>query len=433
VDTVTDTIETTQTLADDNEALISELFAKANTTLAQAKSLDEANRTSAISEAVAAAMRELNETRMRERGQEPVTGPAQARLLQAVEARLGRLGAFAPLLADQAIEDVACNGADNVWITRAGHRPLQGAPVASSDGALIDLVRSLASAAGRRFDHASPELSMELPDGSRLHAIMDVADRPSVSIRRHRKVAAELADLHAGGMFSAEIADFLRAVVAAKCNTIVAGPFASGKTTMLSAMAGLIPPWERIVTIEDARELGLHKDERHGNVVSLQTRDANIEGQGAIGAADLFRASLRMNPDRVIVGEVRGAEASVMLEAMSNGKDGSLSTIHTSSSAGVVAKLKSYARKAGDDPETTAERIAIALDFIIQLRHTPQHGRFVASIREVRGADGAMVATNELWTPVPGGAHWAGSISDERAERLLEAGWTRPLPGRWTP
>jgi Flp pilus assembly CpaF family ATPase len=234
-------------------------------------------------------------------------------------------------------------------------------------------------------------------------------------------------------MFSAEIADFLHAVVAAKCNTIVAGPFASGKTTLLSAMAGLIPPWERIVTIEDARELGLHKDARHGNVVSLQTRDANIEGQGAIGAADLFRASLRMNPDRVIVGEVRGAEASVMLEAMSNGKDGSLSTIHTSSSAGVVAKLKSYARKAGDDPETTAERISIALDFIIQLRHTPEHGRYVASIREVRGADGAMVATNELWTPAPGGAVIGSPISEERAERLIEAGWTRPRPGRWTP
>lgn len=430
---MTDTVEATAAQAGETEALVGELFAKANTRLAASNRLDATNRDAAISEATAAAMRELNETRMRERGQAPVTGPAQARLRQTVEARLGRLGTLAPLLADETIEDIVCNGADNVWITRAGHRPAQAEPVADSDEALIGLVRSLASAAGRRFDHAAPELSMELPGGSRLHAIMDVADRPAVSIRRHRIVSADLADIASGGMVSAEIADFLRAVVTARCNAIIAGPFASGKTTLLSAMAGLVPDWERIVTIEDARELGLHKDARHGNVVSLQTRDANIEGQGAVTAVDLFRASLRMTPDRVIVGEVRGAEASVMLEAMSNGKDGSLSTIHTSSSAGVVAKLKSYARAAGDDPETTAERIAIALDFIVQLRHTPQHGRHVASVREVRGADGAMVATNELWTPAPGGANWAGSISDERAERLTEAGWTRPNPGRWTP
>ncbi|MCC3762621.1 Flp pilus assembly complex ATPase component TadA [Glycomyces sp. TRM65418] len=429
---MTDLIDAAAEQAGGNEALVAELFAKANTRLAQSTQLDEASRAGAITGAVAAAMRELNETRMRERGQAPITGAAQGRLRQSVEARLGRLGALAPLLADRTIEDVVANGCDNVWITRAGSRPVQGAPIAATDEALVALVRSLASAAGRRFDHAAPELSLELPDGSRLHAIMDVADRPSVSIRRHRIISADLEDLAANGMVSGEIADFLRAIVLARCNAIVAGPFASGKTTLLSAMAGLVPPWERIVTIEDARELGLHRDDRHGNVVSLQTRDANIEGQGAVTAADLFRASLRMTPDRVIVGEVRGAEASVMLEAMSNGKDGSLSTIHTSSSAGVVAKLKSYARAAGDDPETTAERIAIALDFIVQLRHTPQHGRHIASIREVRGADGAMVATNELWTPVPGGAHWAGSISDERAERLIEAGWTRPRAGRWT-
>jgi len=429
---VTDTIEDAALDSGESGALVAELFALANTRLAQTEDLDETRRTEAIGAAVAAAMREMNEARMRQRGQHPITGAAQARLRQSVEARLGRLGALATHLADETIEDLVANGCDSVWITRAGARPVPAAPIAASDDALVALVRSLASAAGRRFDHAAPELSLELPDGSRLHAIMDVADRPSVSVRRHRIARADLAELAANGMVSAEISDFLEAVVLARCNAIVAGPFASGKTTLLSAMAGLVPGWERIVTIEDARELGLHKDDRHGNVVSLQTRDANIEGQGQVSAADLFRASLRMTPDRVIVGEVRGAEASVMLEAMSNGKDGSLSTIHTSSSAGVVAKLKSYARAAGDDPETTAERIAIALDFIIQLRHTPRHGRFVASIREIRTADGAMVATNELWTPVPGGAEIGAPISDERAARLIEAGWTRPRPGRRT-
>ncbi|MEU6858535.1 ATPase, T2SS/T4P/T4SS family [Glycomyces sp. NPDC046736] len=429
---MTGTIEGEILDSGESTTLVAELFALANIHLAQTKDLDEVRRAEAIGAAVAAAMREMNEARMRTRDKHPITGTAQARLRKEVEARLGRLGALATHLADDTIEDLVANGSDNVWITRAGTRPDRAAPIAASDEALIALVRSLASAAGRRFDHASPELSLELPDGSRLHAIMDVADRPAVSIRRHRIASADLTDLAANGMVSAEIADFLNAIVLARCNAIVAGPFASGKTTLLSALAGLVPVWERIVTIEDARELGLHKDDRHGNVVSLQTRDANIEGQGAVTAADLFRASLRMTPDRVIVGEVRGAEASVMLEAMSNGKDGSLSTIHTSSSAGVVAKLKSYARAAGDDPETTAERIAIALDFIIQLRHTPKHGRYVASIREIRAADGTMVATNELWTPVPGGAQLGAPISDERAERLVEAGWIRPRPGRRT-
>ncbi|GAB4001753.1 ATPase, T2SS/T4P/T4SS family [Glycomyces albus] len=364
-----------------------------------------------------------------------------AHLRSVVVARLKGLGGLALLLADETIEDINCNGCDNVWVTRAGGTREQVEAVADSDEALIAAVQALAAGAGladteRRFDRASPALDLQLPDGSRLHAIRDVADRPSVSIRRHRLVEASLDQLQSGGMFAPEIGDLLTAAVAAGFNMTVSGPFASGKTTMLSALVGLCPFSERIVTIEDARELGLHEDSRHGNVVSLEVRPPNIEGEGGVSAWDLFHEALRMRPERICVGEVRGPEAAVMLDAMSTGTDGSLSTIHTSTSEGVFRKLKTHARKppAGLDPETTADLIVGSLDLVIQLAMAGER-RFVTSIREVRGADGAMVLSNELYAPTGPGrrAQRDAPISAERAERLAEHGWRPPggAVGRW--
>ena len=213
---------------------------------------------------------------------------------------------------------------------------------------------------------------------------------------------------------------------------IVSGPFRSGKTTLLGALAGLLPPEERLITIEDARELGLHRDSRHDQVVSFETREANIEGAGEISASRLFREALRMSPDRIIVGEVRGGEVRVMLEAMSTGTDGSLCTMHTSSSQGVFSKIKSFARDGGLDPEAAAEKIAEGLDFVVQIRHTKARGRYIASIREVRGADGIQVASNELWEPTSEGrALFRTMPSAERAERLAEHGWTQPDLAGW--
>jgi pilus assembly protein CpaF len=176
----------------------------------------------------------------------------------------------------------------------------------------------------------------------------------------------------------------------------------------------------------------LHRDSRHTQVVSFETREPNIEGAGEITASRLFREALRMSPDRIIVGEVRGGEVRVMLEAMSTGTDGSLCTMHTSSSVGVFSKIKSFARDGGLDPDAAAEKIAEGLDFVVQIRHTKARGRYVASIREVRGTDGVQVASNELWEPTSeGGVVFRTMPSQERAERLVEHGWQRPELAGW--
>jgi pilus assembly protein CpaF len=358
----------------------------------------------------------------------------QERLRERVVARLTGLGTLAVLLADDSIEDIICNGADVVWVTRADGSKEQVGPVASSDAELVAAVQMLAAGSGlsdteRRFDRAAPALDLQLPDGSRLHAIRDVAHRPSVSIRRHRLVEASLDQLQAAGMFSKDIGELLRAAVAAKLNVIIAGPMGAGKTTLLSALAGLLPYDERIVTIEDAYELGLHVDSRHGNVVAMQVRRANIEGAGEISAWDLFHEALRMRPDRVIVGEVRGPEVAVMLDAMSTGTDGSMSTIHTSSSEGVFRKIKTHARKAPAnlDPEATADLIGGSLDLVVQIAIKGGR-RWVSSIREVVGSDGAMVSSNELYAPTGPDreATFATPVSGARAEGLAEHGWRPP-------
>ena len=416
-----------------------QVFAAARRVLERGPIPDGGERTEAFEQAVDEAIHQANRTLLAA-GRTPIAAGDQARLRQSTAARLAGLGGLAVLLADASIEDIVCNGCDNVWIQRSDGTREQAAPVADSDAELIAAVQVLAAGAGlsdteRRFDRAAPALNLQLPDGSRLHAIRDVAHRPSVSIRRHRLAEAELGQLERGGMFSPEIAALLRAAVAADCNMIVAGPMGSGKTTLLRALAGLLPPDERIVTIEDNYELGLHTDARHGNVVALQVREPNIEGAGGISAGELFRESLRMRPDRVIVGEARGPEVAVMLDAMSNGADGSLSTIHTSSSAGVFTKMKTYARKppAGYEPEVTAELIGGSLDLVIQLTQVRER-RWVSSIREVCGSEGAMVVSNELYTPTgpEKTAQQATPLSAARAERLAEHGWRPPtMQGRW--
>jgi pilus assembly protein CpaF len=417
-----------------------DVFELARQVLERGPAPDASDRSAAFEQAVEEALRDVNR-RLLARGTAPISPDERERLRQRVTARLAGLGGLALLLADQSIEDINCNGCDNVWVTRDDGTREQVGPVANSDAELIAAVQALASGAGisdteRRFDRASPALDLQLADGSRLHAIRDVAHRPSVSIRRHRLVEASLEELQGRGMFSEEIADFLRAAVPAKFNAVIAGPMGSGKTTLLSALTGLLPFDERIITIEDVHELGLHADSRHGNVVAMQVRHPNIEGEGGVSAWDLFHEALRMRPDRIVVGESRGPEAAVMLDAMSTGTDGSLSTIHTSTSEGVFRKLKTHARKppANLDSEAAADLIGGSLDLVIQIAQ--RHGRrWISSIREVRGVDGAMVASNEIYAPSGPDqvAQRATPISSERAERLAECGWRPPgtRTGRW--
>lgn len=364
----------------------------------------------------------------------------EQRVEQAVLDALFGLGPLELLLADERVENIAVNGADIVWVRYADGTKHRAAPLAASDAELVEVVRQIAARAGleeRRFDRSVPRLNICLPDGSRLFAVMAVTGRVSLSIRRHRFRAATLTDLVRLGVCDGAMADFLGALVRARRNVIVAGGTNVGKTTVLRALASAIPPDERLVTIEDTFELGLDADcAAHPDVVAMQAREANIEGEGAVGQAELVRWGLRMSPDRVIVGEIRGAEVVPMCNAMSQGNDGSLSTIHASTSRGVFTKLAAYAAQSPErlSLEATNLLIASSVHFVVHLGWDRQGRRAIGSVREVIDADGPQVISNEVYQPgpegraVPAAPLRGGTLSD-----LLAAGMDeRVLHGhRW--
>ncbi len=297
----------------------------------------------------------------------------EQRLAQSVLDALFGLGRLQTLIDNPDIENIDVNGCDRVWVTFADGTKQLAPSIADSDAELVDIVRSAASRFGlseRRFDLACPELDLRLPDGSRLSALMAVSARPVLSIRRHRYLDLSLADLAGMGTVDDDIAQFLSAAVRARKNIIVSGAMNSGKTTLLRALAGEILPRERIVTIEQALELGLDAaTHRHPDMVALEARPANVEGQGLITVADLVRRALRMNADRVIVGEVLGGEVLPMLNAMSQGRSGSMCTIHADSSAGVFRRIASYAVQAQERLPLEASNLLVAgaIHFVVHL------------------------------------------------------------------
>jgi Flp pilus assembly CpaF family ATPase len=255
----------------------------------------------------------------------------------------------------------------------------------------------------RRFDAGNPELNLQLPDGSRLFATMEVSSRPSLVIRRHRFDISSLDELQMCGMFSGALHEFFAAAVRARRNIVIAGGTGSGKTTLLRALINEIPPAERLVTIEDAYELGLDRfEELHPDHDALQARPANIEGRGEISLADLTRMALRMDPDRVIVGEVRGAEAFPMLLAMGQGNNGSMCTMHADSTRSVFPKLAAYVSMAstGLPIETVNLLIASAVHFVVYIDNS-QRTRRITSIREVVDSDGINIISNEVFQSGP--------------------------------
>ena len=363
-------------------------------------------------------------------------------LAESVMALLFGLGRLQPLVDDSDIENINVNGCDGVWLKYADGTKLPGSPVADSDEELIELIRVIGSRMGmaeRRFDAANPQLDLQLPDGSRLSAVMGVSARPALSIRRHRFVRVTLDDLVGLGAIDEELKAFLAAGVKARRNIVVAGGTNAGKTTMLRALASEIPPNERLVTIENSLELGLDTDpELHPDAVALEAREANAEGEGAITMAQLVRRGLRMDPSRVIVGEVLGEEVLSMLEAMSQGNDGSMCTIHANSSDSVFRRIATYAIKSAErlPVEATNLLIAGALDFVVfidQRDETPvggRHHRYVSSVREVIDAEGTMVISNEVFQPGSDGrAVAAAPIRCQ--EDLMRHGYARMLAGGW--
>jgi pilus assembly protein CpaF len=345
-----------------------------------------------------------------ERGSEPLSYEDETALAQAIHDALFGLGALQRLLDDESIENIDANGHADVWITRSDGAKERAPAIADSDEELVDTLRMTAARVGlteRRFDNGSPSLNLQLPDGSRLFAVMAVTARPSVAIRRHRFPKVFLDDLVGLGSIDLALREFLAAAVRARKNFIVCGGVDAGKTTLMRAMLNEVGPDERIVTIEDNLEIGLDRyPDLHPDVVALEAREENVEGEGVIDLATLVRWGLRMNPDRVIVGEVRGHEVIPMLNAMSQGNDGSMCTIHANSSASAFSKLAMYAVQAPErlNLEATNLMVANAINFVVYIGTDAVGGeggmrRYVSSVREIVGAEGPLVMSNEIFMP----------------------------------
>ena len=336
-------------------------------------------------------------------GFDAIPNPDDRQIIDEAIAQVLGLGRLEPLLEDDEISDIHIRGNFPVWVkTRNGERR-EHPPIVQTDAELVDLIRRIASRMGhreQRFDPAHPELNLQLPDGSRLFAAMEISSHPTLVIRRHRFEFSAISQLVERQMMEPEVGSFLAAAVRSRKNIIVAGGTGSGKTTLLRALINEIGPLERIVTIEDAYELGIdHFQSAHPDHDALQARTANIEGQGEITMADLTRMALRMDPDRVIVGEVRGGEAFPMLLAMSQGNNGSMCTLHADSARSVFPKLLAYVSMAstGGPTETVNLLIASAIHFVVHIE-VRDNVRRITSIHEVVDADGTAIVSNEVYS-----------------------------------
>lgn len=365
-------------------------------------------------------------------GREPLDEAAEQALTLAVLDRLHGLGRLQPLLDDPSIRDIHISGCQRVWLNLRDGTKVQGPPVAATDDELIDLIATAARRIGRserRWDNAHPELNLQLPNGDRLHALMAVSGRPTVSIRRHDFDISRMSQLIERGVCDDLTASFLSAAVRARANIIVAGGTGTGKTTTLRCLINEIPADERLITIEDSLEIGIERfDDLHPDHEALEAREANTEGVGAFTLSDLVRSGLRMDPQRVIVGEVRGAEVLPMLLAMSQGNDGSMCSIHADSSKGVFARLAMYAAMTPERlaPDVTNLLVANAVDLVVHLGWVNGE-RAVTSIREITGSlEAGQIVSNELWRPGPDGRGVPAAPPTTDLASSLEAHGFRP-------
>ncbi|GAA0957947.1 CpaF family protein [Virgisporangium aurantiacum] len=362
-------------------------------------------------------------------GRMPLDPPVEAHVARTVLDALTGLGGLQPLLDNTEIENINIKGADGVIVRYADGRRERLPPVVGSQDELVDLVRTIAARSGaeeRRFDRGVPRLSVQLPDGSRLFALMAVTERVCVSIRRHRFLKVSLDDLVGMATLTTDLRDLFTAMVLAGKNIVVSGGTGRGKTTFVRALAQAIPAWERLITVEDAYELALDRDPSRVDVEALQAREANIEGVGAIGLDELVRDALRMSPDRVIVGEVRGKESLAMCMAMSQGNDGSLATVHASSSRQALSRLAAYAMLAPEGLSFEAANLLIAgaVHFVIHLDQTTDGHRVVSSVREIHHADAGEIVSNELFRPGPDRrATAAAPMRTDTMDQLAAAGF----------
>jgi pilus assembly protein CpaF len=305
-------------------------------------------------------------------------------------------GPINPLLLDPEVSEVMVNGPNRVYVERNGKLELTYVQF-RDDEHVLHIIDKIVAPLGRRIDESSPMVDARLPDGSRVNVIIPplALNGPTITIRKFSKDPYKIEDLIGFGTLSKEMAIFLEACVKARLNIFVSGGTGSGKTTTLNVLSALIPSDERIVTIEDAAELQLWQE----HVVSLESRPANIEGKGGISIRDLVRNSLRMRPERIVIGEVRGGEALDMLQAMNTGHDGSLATGHSNSPRDMIARLETMVLMAGIDLPVKAirEQIAGAVDVIIQQSRLKDGTRKITNITEVQGMEGDVVVLQDIF------------------------------------
>jgi pilus assembly protein CpaF len=325
----------------------------------------------------------------------PLNQDERQQLLVDLEHETFGLGPLEPLLADTTINDILVNRWDAVYVERGGRLERTGLSFRDNMH-LLQTIERIVSRVGRRIDESSPMVDARLPDGSRVNAIIPplAIDGPALSIRRAKQQPMRLVDLHRFGSLDQLMASLLEAAVRARLNILISGGSGSGKTTLLNALVDYIGPSERLVSIEDTVEL--HLAQLH--VVRLETRPPNIERQGEITQRDLVKNALRMRPDRIIVGEVRGPEAFDMLQAMNTGHKGSLTTIHANSPRDALARLETMILMAGVNLATEAMRrqISSAIDLVIQLQRSVDGARRVVSVCEVAGLEEQIIKLHEI-------------------------------------
>jgi len=325
-----------------------------------------------------------------------LTDADRARLIEEIKNELLGLGPLEPLLWDDEITDILVNGPSQVYVERGGKLYLTDVSF-QDDQHLMLIIDRIVSQVGRRVDEASPMVDARLPDGSRINAIIPplALDGPALSIRRFGKRRYSVDDLVAKDSITPDMVEFLRAIIRARLNLLVCGGTGSGKTTMLNCISAFIPVDERVVTIEDSAELVLQQP----HVVRLETRPPNVEGKGEVTARELVRNTLRMRPDRIIVGEVRGSEVFDMLQAMSTGHDGSLCTIHANTPRDSMGRLEMMMLLAGWSIPQRAMRqqIASALNVIVHVSRLSDGTRKVMKISELVGMEGDMIMMQDLY------------------------------------
>jgi len=330
------------------------------------------------------------------------------------------LGPLEPLLKDATITDILVNGHDSVFVERFG--VLEPSPVRFKDEKhLIRIIQKIVSAVGRRVDESAPMVDARLADGSRVNAVVPplALDGALLSIRKFAKTPISMARLIEIGSVPAQVAEVLKAIVAARLNVLISGGTGSGKTTMLNAMSAFIDSRERIVTIEDSAELQLQQP----HVARLETRPANIEGKGEIVQRDLVKNSLRMRPDRIIVGEVRGGEAFDMLQAMNTGHDGSMTTVHANTPRDALSRVEQMIGMSGIDIPARSARaqIASAIHVVVQVARLSDGRRKLVSLSEISGMEGDVITMQEIFR-----FRQTGVSSDGMVQGKFEASGIRP-------